>query len=1375
MPKYYEYKVYGYYGDMKETLGNRKTKAASGWLYRVVGRVIRESHGVVLRVANCMALLPFMAFCAVATIPCIAGYVDENDFSYYEITDDTVALVRYSGSATHVTIPASIQQTETYKDEEGVERTRTRIWRVVQVGSTYSYYGSDRVFTNATLQSVSLPNSVRTIGADAFVNCTSLSQISLANVTYIGHRAFSNTGLTSVSIPNLEYLGEQAFYSCKHLTEVTLGGTAVVGDYGTFDNCEQLKKITIGGMCTLPEYGRIIYGKGSSTFDGCTSLEEVYLGEGVTNIPENMFKELPSLRKVQATPSLVKIESGTYNYHGGFVGCTNLVSFNAFPYLKEIGRSAFRSCSALAGEVNLQNVETIGFEAFANCSNIVSVTTGTNVCSYSGRVFRNCASLKTVELYGNGTCTLVGTYVDSWNESNSLRGFFSGCSTLETCRIGDGISAIVNYRDNGGYYVFDGCDSLREVYFGKDITDLSNVKLQNHGALEICHFPCATNIPASMFSNCTNLNNVSSLTNIQTIGGCAFLQCQSLCGDLELSSIRTIGDGAFLGCTGIVSVVFGENLDRLCSKDMCYYWGQAFEACTNAETFVFMGPPPTNACYRAFAKGKVGAHGYYQEKYSNQWEEVIDVNGMWKGLIMGPAKRPKLEITKVEWDKGSATLDWSHTETGAPVMWPCSLYRGTSEDFSSATKIVEGTRATSYVDADFLATRPKTGPLFYWVVPDGVGDDYDPGEGLATRRRFGLFVGFSEYEGNWEKVYPSMWRTTKEVEKMFNGFGFETRRCESPSSQELSSAIAEEVARTDKGDIFVLWIYTHGGKEEKDNRLVYWLSMKPNRDRYFPSQLANDLSVVGKDTAVVPIIYACHSGGMLDFGGYQGGFAACSEKFNSPAVSGAYDVIHAFGQFLLDSKDHKHQNNNEEDNGDGDLTLHEMVKYIQQQQEYFTRYSIAQEYGTLNDVLVMKENDQRATGLPPDKPTGLLCEPKDDGSVVFSWNSVPNAKWYSDQGISCDGDGGFWPKDYYRGVAYNAFAFTKGRPYKFTVYAGNEYGSSEDASIDYIAKEYHVMLEATKNRADGIKLTWNKNNADSVDHYEVSWSRFGPFYDPVVSLPGTDTTYLDIGARAGENKYEIKGYDNSGKTLFTSKATGERVDDYSLDISIKPSNAVPLSADFKGKARQYFSIGVTANAAWTYSLSDTSFCGVEVVDGENYGNGRIYLYCLENDSTATRRTVLTVSMKKSDGSAIRKQCEIVQLGKGETKPYEGLLSRYMQQNGVSTVEEFMCTRDSYGVPLPMCYAFQGNLDEGEIPKLTIFMDADGNPCVCMPKQNPDTALDVDVRLESSTDLHTWNTVFEDIASEPSQDGRSELHFPRKSGKGECFRFKVDLR
>lgn len=1366
MPKYYEYKVYGYYGDMKETLGNRKTKAASGWLYRVVGRVIRESHGVVLRVANCMALLPFMAFCAVATIPCIAGYVDENDFSYYEITDDTVALVRYSGSATHVTIPASIQRTETYKDEDGVERTRRRVWSVVQVGGAFK--------GNTTLQSVTLPSSVRTIGPDAFAGCTSLSQISFANITNIGSRAFSNTGLTSVSIPNLEYLGDDAFYSCKQLAEVTLGGTAVVGrNYRLFAWCSALKKLTIGGGCSLPYEGKNARsGENSSPFWGCSSLEEIYLGECVTVIPEKYFHHLPALRKVQATPSLVKIgaRGGYYIDEGAFYGCTNLVSFNAFPYLKEIGDSSFYGCSALLGEISLQNVENIGFEAFANCSNIVSVTTGTNVCSYSGRVFRNCASLKTVELYGNGTCTLVGTYVDSWNESNSLRGFFSGCSTLETCRIGDGISAIVNYRDNGGYYVFDGCDSLREVYFGKDITDLSNVKLQNHGALEICHFPCATNIPASMFSNCTNLNNVSSLTNIQTIGGCAFLQCQSLCGDLELSSIRTIGDGAFLGCTGIVSVVFGENLDRLCSKDMCYYWGQAFEACTNAETFVFMGPPPTNACYRAFAKGKVGAHGYYQEKYSNQWEEVIDVNGMWKGLIMGPAKRPKLEITKVEWDKGSATLDWSHTETGAPVMWPCSLYRGTSEDFSSATKIVEGTRATSYIDADFLATRPKIGPLYYWVVPDGAGDDYDPGKGLPTRRRIGLFVGFSEYEGNWEKAYASMWKTTEDVDEMFKGFGFERRQCKNPSSQELSSYIAEDAKKVKKGDIYVLWIFSHGGRVKKDNRLVYCLSMKPNRDRYFPSQLANDLSAFDKDAAVVPIIYACHSGGMLDSLQVQGGVTACSEEVISPAVNGETKDIDSFGRFFLDSADHKHQNRIDEDDGDGDLTLHEMVKYVQQQQEYFTLYARAQEYGTLNDVLVMKENDQRTTGLPPDKPTGLGYVTNSDGSVTFSWNSVPNAKWYSDQGIAYNEEGFL-----YKTVkTYKAMSFKKGQVYTFTVYAGNEYGRSEAASTNYTSDVYHVKLEATKNRADGIKLTW-EDNADSVDHYEVSWSRFGLFYDLVVSLPGTDTTYLDIGARAGENKYEIKGYDNSGKTLFTSEATGERVDDYSLDISINPSKAVPLSADFKGKARQYFSIIVTANAAWTYSLSDTSFCQMHYTAGENDGNGRIYLYCLENDSTATRRTVLTVSMKKSDGSAIRKQCEIVQLGKGETKPGESLLSRYMQQNGVSTVEEFMCTRDSYGVPLPMCYAFQGNLDEGEIPKLTIFMDADGNPCVCMPKQNPDTALDVDVRLESSTDLHTWNTVFEDIASEPTQDGRREVHFPRKSGKGECFRFKVDLR
>jgi hypothetical protein len=177
----------------------------------------------------------------------MAGYANDNDFSYYEITDDTVYLAWYRGTATHVTVPASIMRTETYKDEEGVERTRTRVLRVVQVGA----YASNAFKGNTTLQSVSLPDSVRTIGPDTFAGCTSLSQISLANITNIGSYAFSNTGLTTVNAPNLEYLGDHAFDSCRQLTEVTLGGTALVRDSGTFDNCTKMKKITIGGMCTL--------------------------------------------------------------------------------------------------------------------------------------------------------------------------------------------------------------------------------------------------------------------------------------------------------------------------------------------------------------------------------------------------------------------------------------------------------------------------------------------------------------------------------------------------------------------------------------------------------------------------------------------------------------------------------------------------------------------------------------------------------------------------------------------------------------------------------------------------------------------------------------------------------------------------------------------------------------------------------------------------------------------------------------------------------------------------------------------------------------------------------------------------------------------
>ena len=228
-------------------------------------------------------------------------------------------------------------------------------------GEDYEIY--KYAFRNCSnLTSVTIPDSVISIGEDAFYGCDGLTSVIIGNgVTSIGEEAFRNcSNLKNVTIDNsATSIGSSAFAYCKSLTSATIGnGITSIGEEA-FRNCSNLKSITIPDSATSI---------GSYAFYQCSSLTNVTIGDSVTSIGSSAFSGCSSLTSVTIGNSVTSIDSSA------FEDCSSLTSVTIPDSVTTIGREAFYSCDNLTSVTIGDGVTSIGPDAFAWCKNLTSAT-----------------------------------------------------------------------------------------------------------------------------------------------------------------------------------------------------------------------------------------------------------------------------------------------------------------------------------------------------------------------------------------------------------------------------------------------------------------------------------------------------------------------------------------------------------------------------------------------------------------------------------------------------------------------------------------------------------------------------------------------------------------------------------------------------------------------------------------------------------------------------------------------------------------------------------------------------------------------------------------------------------------------------------------
>ena len=329
----------------------------------------------------------------------------------------------------------------------------------IAIGNSVTSIGNFAFFGCSNLTSVTIPNSVTSIGESAFGNCSGLKKVIVSDIAswcgidfagYLSNPLFyakclysdENTEIKDLIIPNsVTSIGDDAFSGCAGLTSVTIPNSVTSIGYEAFLSCSGLTSITIPNNVTSI---------GWSAFGGCSGLTSVSISNSITSIGYSTFASCSGLTSITIPNSVTSIGNSVFR------GCDGLTSITIPNSVTSIGDVAFANCSNLTSITIGSGIESIGNGAFGYCPELTDVTCyAENVPSTNNNAFKD-SYIEYTTLHVPASSVNAYKAAEPWKNFKSIVAT-DGETTIQNV-VGQIPSKAVQIQSEGGILKVEGVD-----------------------------------------------------------------------------------------------------------------------------------------------------------------------------------------------------------------------------------------------------------------------------------------------------------------------------------------------------------------------------------------------------------------------------------------------------------------------------------------------------------------------------------------------------------------------------------------------------------------------------------------------------------------------------------------------------------------------------------------------------------------------------------------------------------------------------------------------------------------------------------------------------------------------------------------------------